>query len=167
MPTIAQKIRLRHLPILAALVLATSLAACKKNEPPAPAPDVSAPAPAPAPAPPPAPAALSVSGVTLGNAIGPDKKVTKELDTFGKHDTIYASVATTGTSTGAKLEAHWTYEGKSGSKPVKDDSQTIAPTGDAVSEFDVSKANGWPAGDYKVEILLDGKSVATKTFKVS
>jgi hypothetical protein len=49
---------------------------------------------------------------------------------------------------------------------VKEDTATITPTGPATTEFHISKPDGWPAGDYSVEILLDGKSVATKSFKV-
>src|SRR5579875_2499580 len=79
---------------------------------PAPAPAASAPAaaataaqaPAPAAQPAPAPAApaaadsLKVSSVTLGNAVGNDKKVAKAKTTFAPNDkTIYASVATDGT----------------------------------------------------------------------
>ena len=136
----------------------------KSEAPPAeqPAPPPAAPAAAPAPA-----AGVSVVGVTLGKSIGADKKVGEPTESFGKADTIYASVATTGSAASATLTAHWTFQAKSGEKSVKEDSQTIAPTGEAVTEFHISKPDGWPLGDYKVEVLLDGKSVATKTFKVS
>jgi hypothetical protein len=30
----------------------------------------------------------------------------------------------------------------------------------------VSKPDGWPAGDYEVEVMLDGKSVGTKKLTV-
>lgn len=151
-------------------VLALTAAACHKKAEeaaaPAPAPPQET-APAQATAPAPAPAAMTVVSLTLGNAIGADKKVTKEEDTFKKGDTIYAAVGTAGAASSAKLAARWSYEGKSGEKLVKEDSQDIAPTGDATTEFHISKPDGWPTGDYKVEILLDGKSVATKAFRVA
>ena len=34
--------------------------------------------------------------------------------------------------------------------------QTIAPTGSAATEFHISKPDGWPAGKYKLEVLLNG-----------
>jgi len=49
---------------------------------------------------------------------------------------------------------------------VKEDSATITPTGPATTEFHIAKPDGWPMGSYQVEILLHGKSVATKSFKV-
>ncbi len=87
------------------------------------------------------------------------------LRQLGKKDTIYASVDTTGAST-ATLKAKWTYRKGGQDSVVKEDTQTIAPTGHATSEFNISKPDGWPAGDYQVEIFVDGKSVQTKTFTV-
>ncbi len=159
----------RFLP-LAALLILTSLAACKKSEPPAPAAEATpAPAAAPAPAMSTGAAAAPVTVVALGigKAVGADKKVVAEMDTFAKADTIYAAVGTSGAGT-AKLTAKWSYVAHSGAeKPVSEDTQAIAPTADATTEFHISKPDGWPAGDYKVEILLDGKSVATKAFRVA
>ena len=158
--------KLRHFAV--ALASVAALVACGKKEPPAPPapPPASAPSPVPAPAPPPAPVGVSVSAVTLGKAVGADKKVTAATDTFGTKDTIYASVDTTGAGT-AKLAAKWTFTTKDGKAvPVKEDSATISPTGPATSEFHISKPDGWPVGTYQVEISADGKAAGAKTFQV-
>lgn len=148
------------LAMLAALILAVN--ACgKKEEGPKPE---SMPAPTSAPAPIPT-AGVTVLAITLGNAIGADKKVTQAADSFGKKDTIYASVNTTGAGT-ATLKATWTYRTSAQQAVVKEDTQTIAPTGPASSEFHISKPDGWPAGDYQVEIFMADKSAGTKTFTV-
>jgi hypothetical protein len=145
--------------ILASLTIL--FAACgKKEEPPA----ASAP-PATIPAPAPEPAGVTASSVTLGKAVGSDKKVSNAADTFAKSDTIYASVDTTGSGT-STLKAKWTYSKGGQSTVVKEDSQTIMPTGPATSEFHISKPDGWPVGDYHVEVMLDDKSVGTKSFVV-
>ena len=154
---------LRHIALAAASVLA--LVACGKKEPPAPPPPAPAPASAPAPAPAPAPAGVALSSVTLGKAVGADKKVTAATETFAKGDTIYASIDTTGSGS-ATLVARWTYSKDGKTVPVKEDSATVAPTGPATSEFHVSKPDGWPIGTYQVEILVDGKTAATKAYKV-
>lgn len=154
---------LRHLALAAAAAFA--LAACGKKEPPPPPPPAPAPAPAPAPVPPPAPVGVTLSAVTLGKAVGADKKVTAATEVFAKGDTIHASIDTAGAGT-ATLVAKWTYTRDGKTVPVKEDSATITPTGPATTEFHISKPDGWPAGDYAVEILLDGKPVATKSFKV-
>ena len=49
---------------------------------------------------------------------------------------------------------------------VNESTQTIAPTGDARTEFHISKPDGWPSGKYKLEVFLNGSSAATKDFEV-
>ena len=149
--------------VLAAAVMA--IAACgKKEEPPKP---TAAPAPPPvqAPAPAPAPAGVTVSTINLGKAVGADKKVSAATDTFGKADTIYAAIDTTGAGT-ATLKAKWTYHKDGKEALVKEDTQTIAPTGPATSEFHISKPDGWPVGDYQVEVFAGDKSAGVKKFSV-
>lgn len=132
---------------------------CKKKEALPPA-ETSTTTPAPAP---PAPAALMVIGVDLGSGIGADKRVSAPSATFGRRDTIYASVATVGAASNANLAAKWTYQ----TGQVVDSSvQAIAPTGPAQTEFHIAKPSGWPAGKYRVEIFLNGQSATTKEFEV-
>ena len=154
--------KLRHLALAAATAFA--VAACGKKEPPPPPPPPPAPAPAPAPVPT-APVGVTLSAVTLGKAVGADKKVTAAAETFAKGDTLYASIDTSGAGS-ATLVAKWTFTKDGKTVPVKEDTATITPTGPATTEFHISKPDGWPAGDYAVEILFDGKSVATKSFTV-
>ena len=113
----------------------------------------------------PAPAGVTLSSVSLGKSVGADKKVTAPSEVFAKGDTIHASIDTSGTGS-ATLAAKWTYSKDGKTAAVKEDSATITPTGPATTEFHIAKPDGWPLGDYQVEILLDGKSVATKSFKV-
>lgn len=132
--------------------LAGAAVACKKAPPPPP----------PA-APPPAAVPVSVSGVTLGKTVGADKSVAQAITTFGTKDTIYASVATAGTSSSATLTAVWTFQT---GQMVKADSQSIAPTGPAHTEFHISKPSGWPVGKYKVSISLNGAPAGAQDFEV-
>ena len=149
--------------ILAALIF--GVAGCKKETPP-PAPKVTVPQPAPqVQAPTPAPAGVSVASISLGKALGSDKKVAAATDTFAKGDTIYAVVETTGAGT-ATLKAAWTYHKGGKTAPVSESSQTISPSGLAASEFHVSKPDGWPTGDYQVGISINDKPAGTKNFTV-
>ena len=43
---------------------------------------------------------------------------------------------------------------------------TISATGPGMTEFHVSKPDGWPQGDYQVEISLNDKPVGAKKFSV-
>jgi hypothetical protein len=103
--------------------------------------------------------------VSLGKALGPDKNVAAATEAFAKGDTIYAVVETTGSGQ-ATLKALWTYHKGDKTAPVSQDSKTISASGPSATEFHVSKPDGWPLGDYQVEILLDDKSVGTKKFVV-
>jgi hypothetical protein len=107
--------------------------------------------------------AVRVVDVTLGNSLKPDNTVQNVTSTFSPKDTIFAAVKTEGAGT-ATLEVKWT--DKKG-QVVKTDSRTINPTGPAVTEFSIQKPEGWPAGDYTVEILISGTTAAvSKAFKV-
>ena len=140
------------------------LAACGKKEEAPPPPVATTPPPATPTPPPAAPeAAVSVTSIDLGTAVGPDQKVTTPTTTFGAKDTIYAAVATAGSASNATLGAKWTYQD---GQTVNDSSQTIAPTGPAVTTFHISKPDGWPTGNYKVEISLNGSAVSSKDFTV-
>ena len=160
-PSISQTLTLA-----VAIAGALALSACGKKEEAPPPPPVAAPAPAPAPAPvtpPPAAAPVTISSVDLGTAVGPDQKVTAATTTFTPKDTIYVAVSTAGTAPSAVLNAKFTYQD---GQTVNESSQTIAPNGDAVTAFHISKPDGWPVGNYKVDISLNGTSVATKDFSV-
>lgn len=150
--------------ILGLTVFVAGIVGCSKEAPPPPPPPPAAKVEAPAPAP--APAAVSVVGINLGKAIGADKKVTTPTEAFAKSDTIYAVVDTTG-SGNATLKAKWTYHKGDKTAPVSESSQTISATGPAASEFHISKPDGWPAGDYQVEITLDDKPAGIKKFTVN
>ena len=152
--------RNRSVLVTAFLASALVLAACKK-EAPAPPPEPTA-APMPTAAPTPAPA-VTVTDLSLGKALGPDKKVQSPSDTFKPKDTIFAVVSTDGSAASSVIAVKWTF---GDGQTVKEDSKTIAPTGPATTEFSIQKASGWPKGTYKIETTVDGKPGPSKTFTV-
>jgi hypothetical protein len=130
--------------------------ACKKKEAPAPPAEAATPEPAPAPA-------FAVQSIDVGKGIGADKRVTAPTATFGRRDTIYASVATEGAAPSKTIAAKWTYQD---GQVVKEQSEAIAPTGPAATEFHISKPKPWPVGKYKVEISVDGAAAGSKDFEI-
>ena len=166
--------------VLAVALLATvAFAGCKKHEA-NPAEGATAPgaatvaAPAPVATPPvagttagtmgtttPPATSLVISSVDLGNAVGADHKVTKPGTSFAKADTIHASVATDG-SKASTVTARWTFQD---GQVVHTEDKSV-PAGPQVTDFSISKPDGWPAGDYKLEILVDGNVAQTKDFSV-
>ena len=108
-------------------------------------------------------AGVRVSQVDIGRSVSPDKTIADKTDSFKPNETIYASVATAGTAPTAALRARWTYQD---GQTVDESTQSIAPTGDARTEFHISKPDGWPAGKYKLEVFLNGAPASTKDFQV-
>jgi uncharacterized protein YfaS (alpha-2-macroglobulin family) len=49
---------------------------------------------------------------------------------------------------------------------VSEPTQKVSYKGAAATEFHMQTSSGLPAGDYKVEILLDGQSIGTREFRV-
>jgi hypothetical protein len=151
--------------IAAALFASLALAGCKK------APDTAATTPPPAsePAPPmpapaepaPAPAALAVTTVDLGNAVGADNRVAAPMTSFAKTDTIHASVATDG-GTAGNLTAKWSFQ----DGQVVDTQDKSVAAGPQVTDFSISKPDGWPAGKYTLEISNGGMVAQTREFEV-
>ena len=140
-----------------ALCLAVSLlAGCRRSEEPsaAPAPNAAAPGAS----------AFAVKSIDLGTAVDANKKVTAPTTTFKPADTIYISIVTEGATPSVTLATKMTYED---GQLVNENSQTIAPTGPAATEFHVSKPDGWPAGKYKVEVAANGKPSGTREFTVT
>lgn len=161
---------------LAALLLV----GCGKDTPNAPAP---APAPKARPTAVPAakaavpkpvsaaPAAAStafrVTAVTLGHAVDAAHKVTAPGTRFNPDEkTIYASVATAGSTREATLSARWNYLEGAG-QLITSVTQRLASDGPATTTFTLQNPDLWPEGKYNVEISVDGKPAATQAFEIA
>jgi hypothetical protein len=157
--------------LAAALVAILAVAGCKKKDetaatPPATTPAATPPAPMPETPPPAttvppaaAPASLTVTTLDLGNAIGADNHIAAPTTSFSTKDTIHASVATDGP--GGNLSAKWTM----GDKVVDTQDKTVA-AGPQVTEFSISKPDGWPAGHYTLQVSANGNVVQSRDFDV-
>jgi hypothetical protein len=110
----------------------------------------------------PAASTVAVADVDLGRSVS-NARITDKTDDFKATDTVYTSVHTTGSASAATVMARWTFED---GQVVQESSQSIAPSGDAYTEFHISKPGGLPKGKYKVEVFLDSKSAGTKDFEI-
>ena len=149
---------LRAIPTALCVLLMVSPLACKKREEAAPVVVEPTAAPMPTAAP-----AVTVTDVSLGKALGPDKKVAASMDTFKPKDTVFAVVQTDGNNPASVINVKWKYQD---GQVVKEDSRTIVSAGPAVTEFSIQKPSGWPKGDYTVEVVVDGQPAVIKSFKV-
>jgi hypothetical protein len=155
--------------LAASLAAVLALSACGKHEesatptpatPPAAATQAAAmPADMGAPA---AASAVMFTSLELGSTVDSSNKVAASGTSFAPTDTIYASVGTSG-SGNATLAAKWTYQD---GQTVHEDSKVLDASGPATTAFMISKPSGFPAGNYKVDIALNGNMVASKDFSV-
>lgn len=106
---------------------------------------------------------VQVEEVTLGSEVGSDKRVVQEKSSFQPNDTIYLTVETKGSAPEATVTARWKYQDD---QIVNESTQRIIPSGAVATEFHVEKPDGFPAGKYKVEVLLNGEKVEEKAFEI-
>lgn len=138
---------------LAALVL---VAACKKAD----APETRAPA---GTTDFPAASTLQVSDIDLGKRLNANKEVEGMASDFGVRDTIAASVKVDGSATGATVTARWMFED---GQVVEEQSETVSPSGTARAGFRIMKPGPWPAGKYKLVVMLNGQEAKTEEFEI-
>jgi hypothetical protein len=104
---------------------------------------------------------LKVTTIQLGRAVNADHTVARHTTIFETGDTVYLSVATSGTGSGS-IEVQWKY----GSRVLDRPKKQVTARGGAVTEFRLQSTEGlWP-GDYTVEVSLDGQPAGTRTFRV-
>jgi len=104
---------------------------------------------------------LHVSTLQLGSRLNGDNTVATHTTRFKPDDRIFAAVLTdqTGAST---IAAHWSYNGQM----VSEEERKVSYKGSGATAFEFKTAAGFLVGDYKVEVLVDGQSVASRDFRV-
>jgi hypothetical protein len=105
------------------------------------------------------PGDLKVGDITTGRTLGPVGMILEDARTgmFWTTDTFYVMVETDGSAENVNLQARWT--GPDG-QVAAESSKTISPKGTTTTVFEAApssqKDGRWPAGDYKLEILVNG-----------
>jgi hypothetical protein len=105
---------------------------------------------------------LTVSAIQVGKSLNSDNSVGTLATTFKPNDTIYAAVLTDGTGRGT-LSAKFSYGGRVISEPEK----RVSYKGAAATEFHIEYSGGFPAGDYDIELFLNGTSVGMRRVRVA
>lgn len=104
---------------------------------------------------------LRVTSIQVGRSLNVDGTVANHTTTFAPGDTVYVSVSTAGVGS-ALIGARWMYRGRVVGEPTK----RVSYRDIAATEFHLQSPDGFPPGDYTVEIFLDGKSVGSQAFRV-
>jgi hypothetical protein len=103
-----------------------------------------------------------VTTIQIGRTLNSDDTVGAITTSFKPDETMYVSAITSGPGTGT-ITARWRYSGRL----VSEESKEVSYREQAATEFHIQNSSGFPAGDYSVEILLDGMSVGMRAFRVA
>jgi hypothetical protein len=104
---------------------------------------------------------LEFDTLQLGRSLNPDNTIASHATTFSPKDTIYVSVLTSSIGAGT-IAVRWTYEGRVVGEPSKQ----VRYKGPGVTQFSLTNARGFPAGNYKVEVFIDAQPVGDRAFRV-
>ena len=110
-------------------------------------------------------AGLRVTDVALGRAMRGDTAVVEEIDDFRPNDTIHAVVRHEGAAQNASVTARWTFQD---GQVVDERTEQVTGTADraAYTHFMISKPGGWPRGNYKLTVLVNGQEVESEDFEI-
>jgi len=104
---------------------------------------------------------LSLANIQIGRSLNPDRSVASITTLFKPSETVYVAVQTAEAGSGV-VGVKWMF----GTQVIDEPTKQVSYDGPASTEFHLQNSGGFPAGDYSVEIFLDGVSVGQRTFKV-
>lgn len=104
---------------------------------------------------------LHVGTLQLGSKLNGDNTIATHTTRFKPDDHIYAAVLTDATGSSA-IHTQWFYNGQK----VSEEERKVSYKGAGATAFEFKSASGFPVGDYRVEILVDGQSAVSRDFRV-
>jgi hypothetical protein len=104
---------------------------------------------------------LHVSRLQLGRSLNPDNSVGTHTTRFKPDDTVYVSVLSDDPGFGT-VTVRWVLNGQVVSEATRDVSYTRA----AATEFHLQNSGGFPKGNYRVDVLVNGQPAGTREFRV-
>lgn len=106
-------------------------------------------------------APLTLANIQVGRSLNPDRSIASITTLFKPSETIYVSVQTAAAGSGT-VGVKWMF----GTQVIDEPTKQVSYDGPASTEFHLQNSGAFPAGDYSVEIFLDGRSVGKRVFKV-
>jgi hypothetical protein len=122
---------------IAAAIVALTLAACGPSEP------------------------LKVSTLQLGRSLNPDNSVSTHTTRFKPDDTVYVSILSDEPGYGT-ITVRWMLHGQLVSEAMRE----VSYTRGAATEFHLQNSGGFPAGSYRVDVLINGELAGSREFRV-
>lgn len=105
---------------------------------------------------------LEVSAIQTGKSLNSDNSVATHATTFSPRDTMYVSVLTAARGAGT-ITVRWSF---AGGRVIHEATKDVSYNDQAATDFRFQAADGFPPGEYRIEVLLDGEPVGTRTVRV-
>ena len=111
---------------------------------------------------------VSFSTANIADArMSKDEAGAQITTTFGPEDVFYLKVSLANAPDDTRVKAAWTAVDAEGAEPNTPLDDVELTSGSATLTFDLENTNPWPAGDYKVDIYLNGTLDRSLSFRVS
>lgn len=104
----------------------------------------------------------SIDDIVLTSALDGDYCPVDDVTTFSSEIPFYCSVKVSNLRTGSMVTSRWYF----GEQFVEEIDYEIEAGGSGCVGFELSSANPWPRGGYRVEVYLNGHLERTATFAV-
>lgn len=104
---------------------------------------------------------LQVVTVQTGKSLNSDHSVGTHAISFRPTDTMYVSVLTADRGAGT-ITVTWSLYGRL----LHEVTKKVSYNGQAATDFRFQAADGFPVGDYTIDVILDGKTIETRRVKV-
>jgi len=104
---------------------------------------------------------LNVVGVQTGKSLNSDHSVGTHAASFHPNDTMYVSVLSTGRGKGT-ITVTWSLGGRA----LQTLTKKVSYNDQAATDFRFQAADGFPVGDYTIDVMVDGKTIETRRIKV-
>lgn len=141
--------------MIIALTATVAFVGCGKKEEPKPVVQE---------APPPAPPAPSIADVVLAKGFDASWNAVEPTTAFKPKDRINALVKTANAVPGNAVAATWWYVKTN--QIVKSDTIALVQPGTNNTQFFIERAKGWPTGDYRLDVTLNGGAPRSTAFQV-
>ena len=104
---------------------------------------------------------LNVTAIQTGKSLNSDNSVGIHAASFNAKDTMYVSVLTGARGSGT-LTVRWSL----GGRPIHEVTREVSYNDQAATDFRFQAADGFPAGEYRIDVLLDGTAVGSRNVRV-
>ena len=104
---------------------------------------------------------LNVVTVQTGKTLNTDHSVGIHSASFRPDDTMYVSLLTTGRGAGT-ITVRWSF----GGRQIHEVTKKVSYNDQAATDFRFEAADGFPVGDYTIDVLVDGKPIESRRVKV-